>query len=326
MKTSEGLADLTRSIRAAKRIALLMHVSPDGDACGTALALRRALLLLDKDVTVVCDHRVPHIYEDLEGAAEVVAPDTLKGVSFDLAFAVDVADRTRLGEAVGVFDAAAHTAQIDHHGTNPGYAQINYLRSPLSATAVLALDVIDALGVALDQCIAKCLFVGVTTDTGNFKQQNTDAEALQVAARCIRTGIDTAAITRRVFDLRPIQQIKLMARALESLAVYADGRIAIMRLGAEDFAQTGALAEHTEGIINFAINTEGVQMACMLSQPGEKIRCSLRSLPPYDVAAVAAVLGGGGHQLAAGCTMEPPLDEAAEKMRAEMTKEMKRHC
>ncbi len=317
MKTNEALAGLIASIRAAKRIALVMHVSPDGDTCGTALALCRALSLLGKDVEVVCENGVPHIYADLEGVEDVKTPDALEGVPFDLALAVDVADRARLGAAAKVFDAARHTAQIDHHGTNPGYAQVNYLRSPLSATAVLALDVIDGLGVPLDPCIAECLFVGVTTDTGNFKQENTDAEALQVAARCIRTGIDTAAITRRVFDLRPLSQIKLMARAFESLRLLEGGRIAIMRLGAGDFTETSALAEHTEGIVNFAINTEGVRIACLLSQPADKVRCSLRALPPFDVSAVAGALGGGGHRLAAGCTLEPPMDGAETAVRAE---------
>lgn len=177
MDNQTTLATLTDRLHAARRIVLIMHVSPDGDTCGSALALCRALCLLGKDVTVVCDHKVPHIYEDLDGVDAIVPPDAVDGPPFDLAVAIDVADRLRLGESVRVFDAAGQTAQIDHHGTNPGYAEVNYVRSPLSATAVLVLDVIDALGVPLDEAMAKCLFVAVTTDTGNFKQQNTDADA-----------------------------------------------------------------------------------------------------------------------------------------------------
>lgn len=322
---SQMLTDLIDQINAAQRVVLILHVSPDGDTCGSALALRRALLLQGKEVAAVCDNPVPKIYEDLDGAQAVVTPDTLAGQTFDLSLAVDVADRSRMGDAVKVFDSATHTAQVDHHHTNEGYAQVNFITSPLSATGVLAMAVIDALGVAMDLEMAKCIFVAVATDTGNFKQQNTDAQALRVAARCVEEGLDPSSVTRRVFDLRPIAQTKLLARALESMELFEDGRISMMRLTKQDFEETGALPEHTEGIVNFGINTEGVQIACLMSMPIAKVRCSLRSLPPYDVSVVACALGGGGHNVASGCTMEPPMDEAYVRMREEILKELRRH-
>lgn len=325
MKNPE-LASLIDRIHAAQCIALILHVSPDGDTCGSALALRRALVMLGKTVVCVCDNDVPHIYADLDGAQTVVKPDTLEGEVFDLAIAVDVADRARMGDSLAVFDAADETAQIDHHQTNPAYAGVNVLRSPLSATGVLALEAVDALGLTLDIPMAKCLFVAVATDTGNFKNQSTDAAALEAAARCIATGLDAAAVTRRVFDLRPLAQIKLMARALESLTLLAGGKLALMQLTMDDFRDTGALPEHTEGIVNFGINTEGVEIACLLSQPIKKVRASLRSMAPYDVSRVAGALGGGGHARAAGCTLEPPLAEAAKRIAAEMEKELAQHA
>lgn len=316
---------LTDRLRAAQRIALILHVSPDGDTCGSVFALRRALLSLGKEVTAVCDHKVPHIYDDLDGAQAVVPPEQLQGRRFDLSVAIDVADRQRMGRSVAVFDAGDETAQIDHHGTNPAYAGVNYLQSPLSATAVLVLKAIDALNVSLDQPMAKCLYVAVATDTGNFKQQNTDAQALETAARCLATGLDPAAISRRVFDLRPLAQLKLIACALESLTVHFDGRASLMTLEKGAFRKTGALSEHTEGIINFGINAEGVQIACLLSQAGDTIKGSFRSLPPYDVARIATALGGGGHEAAAGCTLDMPMPQARDRVLEEIEKELARH-
>lgn len=325
MEKITALQALTDAIHAANRIALILHVSPDGDTCGSALGLRRALIRLGKDVSVACDHDIPHIYNDLEGADALIKPDALAGVRFDLAIAVDVADCLRMGDSVQVFNAAAQTAQIDHHPTNPQYADINYTRSPLSATAILTLEVIDALNVPLDMPIAHCLFIGISTDTGNFKHQNTDPAALRAAARCVEMGLDVSTITRRVFDLKPIAQMKLIARALESLTLFEDGAISLMALASEDFQQTGALPEHTEGIVNYGINTEGVQIACLLRSDGENIKASLRSLPPYDVARVATALGGGGHMFAAGCTLTPPMPEAQKRILAEMKKELHNH-
>lgn len=314
-----GLDAVIGAIRNARRIALLLHVSPDGDTCGSALALRRALLFAGKEVAVCCEHPVPYICNDLDGAETVARPDSLAGERFDLAIAVDVGDRGRLGKAEPIFHAAARTAQVDHHETNPGYAEANFIRSPLSATGVLVAELIDALGAPFDLPTAKCLFVAASTDTGNFSHRNTDPDALRLAARCVEVGIDTAAITRRVYDLLPLAQTKLIGRALTSLQTLCGGRAAIMRLSKADYDACGAHSEHTEGIINYGINTIGVEMACILSERRDAIRCSLRALPPHDVAAICARFGGGGHKLAAGCTFTGSFEEACATMERAIT-------
>ncbi len=320
------IRNLSEAIESAGRIALILHISPDGDTCGSALALRRAFVLCGKTVEVVCDDPVPRLYKDLPDAEKTVLPDALRNAPpFDLALAVDVGDRGRMGESARVFDAARHTAQIDHHATNPEYAALNVLCTPLSATGVLAGELIDALGVPMDLPIAECLFAAVATDTGNFKQQNTDAASLRLAARCVEAGLDVQPMTRRLFDLRPFCQSQLLGRALCGMALFLGGRLAMMRLTKEDFAESGALPEHTEGIVNFGINTAGVQIACLLSEAGENgVKCSMRSLPPHDVSRVAVSFGGGGHALAAGCTRGLSMDEAYDALRDALTRELER--
>ena len=313
---NELFSALAARIQSAQSILLLCHISPDGDTCGSALALRRALVSLDKKVAVCCEQPVPQIYRTLCGAGSVGVPDALRGQTFDLALSVDVSDEERMGTCAPLFHAAKYTAQIDHHGTNPGYAQLNLIRSPLSATGVLAAELIDALSVAFDREIAECLYVAVATDTGNFKQANTDVESLSLAARCVQYGFDVAAICRRVFDLRPACQIRLFAAALSSLEISCGGALATLAVSAEDFARCGASPEYTEGIVNLAFNIEGVRIAAFLSQRENKIKVSLRSTAPYDVAAVAARFGGGGHTLAAGCTLDTTLDQAREAITA----------
>lgn len=320
--TSQALHELERQIQAAGRIAVILHVSPDGDTCGSALALRRALMFKGKQVEVLCDDPIPRIYQDLDGADAVRAPESVDGAPFDAAIAVDVADRDRMGRCLAVFDRALHTAQIDHHSTNPGYAGVNFIRTPLSATAVLVKEAVDALGAPLDKKTAHCLFVGVSTDTGNFKQENTDPEALALAARCVEAGVDIAAVTRRVFDVRPLCQVKLIARALSGMEVFHHGQLAMLELSWRDFEETQSLPEHTEGIVNFGINTEGVRVACLLSEKNGGINCSLRALPPHNMAKVAKALGGGGHALAAGCTLDTSIAKAYQMMRDILIKEL----
>lgn len=323
-RMTENLLNLKRAIEQARRIALLLHVSPDGDTCGTSLALRRAFLLLDKEVAVFCDDPVPHNCRNLCDAGQVTTASGHADTVFDLAICVDVADQARMGDCVQIFRHAKQTAQIDHHGTNPFYAQINLVRSPLSATAVLAVELIDVLGVPLDTTLAECLYTAVASDTGNFKHQNTDVPAMLLAARCLEMGVDTEAIARSLFFIRPYAQLLLLGKAIQSMRLFENGKIAIMCLSADDFHASGAIPEHTEGIVNFAIDTEGVVMACLLSEQECAVKCSLRSLAPYDISGVASGFGGGGHSQAAGCSLAMPLANASRLLTLALIEEWRR--
>ncbi|MDR0897956.1 MAG: bifunctional oligoribonuclease/PAP phosphatase NrnA [Oscillospiraceae bacterium] len=319
---NKALHELTDCIRAAGRIALLMHISPDGDTIGSALALYRAFLSMGKAAVVFCDDAVPRIYALLPGADQVLPPEAADG-AFDLALAVDVADRARMGRSIALFDLAARTAQIDHHGTNPLYAGVNLVVEPLSSVGVLALQVIDALGVPLDESMAECLYVAAATDTGSFKQPNTDAPALRLAARCVEAGFNPAETMRRLYDLRPFAKVKLMGRAFDSLTLRAGGRAALLCVTLSDFAACGALPELTEGIINYALNIEGVIVACLLTERPGQVKCSFRSLEApesVDVAALAHAFGGGGHVRAAGCTIEGALGDVTDRVCAAIDK------
>lgn len=314
---NETWLPLCSSIHDAQSILLISHIFPDGDTCGSALALRRALLSLGKDVACCCEHSVPDIYTMLDGADTIVHPDALAGRAFDLAISIDVADEGRMGSGcAALFAAARRTAQIDHHGTNPCYADTNVIRSPLSATGVLVTELLDALEVPFDRKIAECLYVAVATDTGNFKQANADAAAFSVAARCIGCGFDIAAISRRVFDLKPVCQVKLFGVALSSLQTSHGGEVATAVVSREDFERCGAKPEHTEGIVNIVFNMEQVKIAALLVEKGEGVKVSLRSVAPYDVAEVSRQFGGGGHAMAAGCTMQTDLEEARRAIAA----------
>ena len=308
---NEAWLPLCSSIQDAQNILLISHIFPDGDTCGSALALRRALISLGKDVTCCCEHSVPEIYKMLDGASAIESPAAHAGRIFDLAISIDVSDPERMGAGCGeLFVNARHTAQIDHHGTNPAYAAVNIIRSPLSATGVLIAGLLDALGVPFDRQIAECLYVAVATDTGNFKQANADADAFAVAARCAACRFDIAAGSRRVFDVRPVCQVKLFGAALSSLKLSHNGQVASAVVSREDFLLCGAAPEHTEGIVNIIFNMEGVKIAVLLTEKGEGVKVSLRSVAPYDVAAVARTFEGGGHTFAAGCTLQMNLEDA----------------
>lgn len=318
------IQNLLQAIEQARRIALIMHISPDGDTCGTSLALRRAFSIVGKETYVFCEDAAPKNHQVLHGADSIMPP-LATAEAFDLAIAVDVGDLGRMGSCAGIFHAAKRNAQIDHHGTNTHYAEINFVLSPISATAILAARLIDELSIPFDSVIAECLYVAVASDTGNFKFHNTDPDALRLAARCLELGVDPQAVALRLFDLKPYPQMLLTAKAIESMQLLELGSVALMQLTKDDFLSSGALQEHTEGIINYARNTEGVRMACLLVEHEQKIRCNLRSLFPYDVSGIANRFGGGGHAQSSGCTLDMPLSKARQTLTGALLDEWRRN-
>ncbi len=312
--------NLLASIRRAECILLCAHVSPDGDTIGSALALRGALIKMGKQAEVVCADEVPQVLMFLSGAADIRKPAQLKGKSFDLAIAVDVSDRHRLGDCAPLFFATRRTVQIDHHGTNPGYADINVVSAQASATGVLIYELIHSLGVSLDTDIATCLYTGIATDTGNFSFDNTTSDAFLVMGELMACGLPIAKLNRALFRERSREQVMVLARALSTLAFYHDGEITGMLLSQADLDACGARPEHAEAIVNYGIDITGVRMTFLAREVDGGTKFSLRAVEGCNVAMLAARFGGGGHALASGCTMNAKLAEAAEIMVSAMEK------
>ncbi len=305
---------MLQQLRQAQRILLIAHVSPDGDTLGSALALRLAFLSLEKAADVVCEDPVPRLYRHLPGAEEVLRPEAVQDKPYDLAMAVDVSDEGRMGSCAPLFFGVPQRLLIDHHGTNTRFGQVSWIDAEASATGAMALLLIHALNVPLTQEIARCLYVALSTDTGHFQFANTNAQAMRAAAECVETGIDVAVITERLYREKPRAKTELMACALGSLQFEQEGRIAYMTLHAADFERCGASEDMSEGIISFAIETQGVQVAFLAREKADGIKFSLRSKPPYDVAKICKGFGGGGHILAAGCTLAGPMESAVKAM------------
>ena len=304
------------AMKQAQRVVLIAHVSPDGDTLGSALALRLALLAIGAVADVVCQDAVPELYATLPGAGTVVPPEKVAGRVYDLAVAVDVSDALRMGDCSPVFEAARSRMVVDHHGTNTRFGEENWVDPDASATGVLVLQLVRALGAELTPEIARCLFVALSTDTGHFQYQNTNAQALRAAADCVEAHIDVAQITEGLYRERPRAKTELLACALRSLTFERGGRLAYMKLSRADFERCGASDAMSEGLINYAIETQGVKVAFLARENDAGVKFSLRSRPPYDVAAVCQRFGGGGHVFAAGCTIAAPLDEAVSSMLA----------
>lgn len=301
-------------INTSQRIALCCHINPDGDTLGSALALRLGLLKLGKQVDVFCQHRAPHLLRMLLGAEMLRFPETAQG-TYDLLIAIDISDTKRMGSCAELLKRAAHTAQIDHHGTNTCFVQVNSVDPAAPATAVLIRQQLSAMKVAVTPEIAQCLYVGISTDTRNFSQASTSAEVFRVMAELMEAGLPLGEINRLLYCQREKPQVLLLQRALASMTFYEEDRITLMTLTQQDFAACGATAEHTIPITDYGLDIEGVKLSAFLRETPEGfVEVSLRSRAPARVDSVAAALGGGGHPQAAGATVDMSINEAQEKV------------
>ena len=314
------MKNLLSAIHQADSILLFSHISPDGDTIGSALALKMMLTRLRKRVVLVLDGEVPsnlfflpdlYDFRRPEDQAEMMKSE----MTNVLAIAVDVSCIARMGTGEKLFLSAPVTAQIDHHETNPAYAQINVIDSAAPATAILIDRVGRELGLSVEQEEAICLYTGLSTDTGNFVYESTNAEAFCMMGRLMDAGLPLAKYSRILFRRKERELITLLGIALPTMTYLCNGEIAGMQLSQSAVKAAGIVNENTEGIVDYAIDASGVKMAYFAHETAEgRIRFNLRALKPNRVDQVAALFGGGGHPLASGCTVEGPLDEAVKRL------------
>ena len=270
----------------------------------------RALRQLGKRVQVVCANPVPATYRFCPHAEEVLLPDAARQT--DAVVTVDCADKLRTGACATLFERARNTLNIDHHGTNHGFAQENWVEHA-GATGELIYRILVRLGVKPDVETASLLYVALASDTGNFSYSNTTPDTFRITADLLECGIDLPELNRRLFRTIPFRKLLLQARAFAGCQLYEDERIAISALTRQDLAACGAVPDDAEGLIDSLRDIETVEIAAVLrEQLDGRIHVSLRGKRVADVSQVALRFGGGGHRLAAGCVIALPLRAAVD--------------
>ena len=320
-RTMRPLDGVMAAIRAAKTVAIVCHISPDGDTVGSALAVRLGLMQLGKTVTLYCQDKIPGVLCFLPGAESFRMPETAEDV--DLLLCLDVSDEKRMGRCSVLMDKAAHTAQIDHHGTNTCYCQENAVDPAAPANCLIVYELLQRLGCDITADIALCLAVGLSTDTGHLVYNSTTPEAYRVMGELVEAGAPIAEAYRRLYRERPPRQVALLAKALHSLTFHHEGTITSIRLTQKDFADCGALSEDAEIIVNYGLDVLGVRMCVFAREQADgSVKLSLRAVAPYKVSGVAQHFGGGGHAQAAGASVQLPIDEAIRQVVARMAEEL----
>ena len=304
MSKNCSLVETGELLKAAKKLVIVSHVSPDGDTLGSSLALMQALRILGKEIIMNVDDDISTVYSFLPGIDEYrrFAPD--ESIEADLLVIVDASSADRAGNAMDVVKSPA-VLNIDHHKTNTRFADYLYLDSDAAATAEIIYSLLLEMGISFTRDIATCIYEGIYTDTGSFKYSNTTSKTLKTAADLLNYGVNPSLISDNM-ELKSRSQVEMLRKVLETLTFLKDGKIAYIEIPLE-------LYDHnveTDTFISYPRYVEGVEIALLFKQVEANLtRVSFRS-KEIDVAKIALSFGGGGHKKAAGCSIYAPLKEA----------------
>lgn len=304
-------------LRQARRVSVISHLRPDADTIGSALALGLALTERGTPVEVsfAGPEELPATLRLLPGS-ELIVPEAQLAPA-PVAIAVDAATTGRLGGLAAVFEASEKTICIDHHVSNDGFADLDLIDPESDCTAVLVLQVLDALGTDLDADIATCLFAGLVTDTGSFKWAR--PASFRVAGRLTEAGVDSAWWSRILLDSHPFEWLGMISGVLASAELdqhACDGAgVVVAVLDAERMA--GMDWEDGESVVDIVRTAREADVTAVFKEalPG-RWNVSLRSKSVVDLVPIAQSLGGGGHTRAAGYSDTGPADEVVARLRA----------
>lgn len=308
---NKSLAAVAAELKRAVRPVLAGHVLPDGDSVGSTLALGLMLEQLGKKVRVVSQDPIPPVYRFLPGVAQIHV-GTVPDADYDCLVTLDCSSPERLGADIQplLSRPGLRVVNVDHHISTGRYGDLNHIDPAAAAVGEIVFDLAEPLGVEISPEVSVCLYVAIATDTGSFRYENTTAGTHRRIARLIEMGLDAAAVNTRIFDEKPLAAIRLLHRVLGTLALSAGGRIAWLKLTRAMEAQSGEEAD-VEDLINYARRISGVEVGILFRElPDGQIKVGFRSKRAVDVAALAAVFGGGGHPRAAGCRLAKELAEA----------------
>ena len=307
------------TFRAGSRFLITSHVSPDGDAVGSLLGVAHLLRGMGKtDITCALEDDVPRIYTWLSGAANIVKPDSVSN-AFDMSILIDAHSADRSGKVAPLLQKANTFIVIDHHLVEKADGDLKWIDPAYAAAGEMVYDLFVASGVPLTREAAECIYTAQTTDTGSFRYSNTNARSHRIAAGLMEAGIDARAITERVIDTMSRGKYGLLQRVLGRIQFAANGTVAHADIYTKDLAETGALGEDTDGLINYLRNIEGVRVAMIFRETRDaKTKVSFRTQAELNAAEICRAFGGGGHAVAAGATIDAPIEEAREKVLAHL--------
>lgn len=305
--------NIVKLINEAKTVAVISHINEDTDAFGSSLAMLKMLKNAGKDAVLYTSSIVEKRMSFWSCDYTVFNNEISR--HFDLLICLDCGDIGRLGERACLLKMSEKSINIDHHYTNTNFATENRVNGDMSSTCEMVYDLFLEMNVEITPEIAEYLYGGIMGDTGCLKYSSATQKTVKTVAKLMETGFDHAKVCRYLFDLEPIETIKLKGYIMNNLESYYDNKVTLVTLDEKTLKKFGVGENDTGDIVNIPRSVLGTEIAVFIKQTKDKIKISLRSNGKYNVGEIALKLGGGGHEMAAGISLPySEIDEVKEKI------------
>lgn len=321
--TMWDMKKISEELEGVKTVGIAGHVRPDGDCVGSCVGMMLYLKENFKQLEAVDVYleEIPDCFHVLEGTDQIrhsCAEDRV----YDLFLSLDCADDRRLGDAQKYLKSAKRSICYDHHISNPGFADKNYIFADSSSTSEVIYHVMEIEKIT--KHAADALYMGIVHDTGVFQYACTRPETLEVAANLLRRGVDGSYIADTTFVEKSFVQNQILGKTLLESYLAMDGTCIVGVVKNADMIAYGLKPVDLDGIVSQLRQTKGVETAIFLHELKEgQYKISMRSKSRVDVSVIASAFGGGGHVRAAGCTMEGTEKEIVEKLTAQIGAQMR---
>lgn len=304
-----------------KNIAIFPHVNPDGDAIGSAVGLCHFLREEGKISNVISTSEIEYKLKFLMKKLPFISAEEAEEIKkdWDLIVIVDCGDLKRIEDRAHLVEGRPIVV-IDHHMTNGGFGDYNYIFPKMPATCEIIYNMIKAYGGSLSPLAAQALYTGLLTDTGSYQYSNAKADTLRVGADLLETGMDKEEVIFHLYQNEKPELIKLETSALSKAEYYFDGKLALTYVDAKMLKQTGALMSDAGEISSKLRNIAGVMVAALFKEEVDEesgeltTKISARALKGYDLTKIASFFGGGGHIAASGFTIKADKAEAKARV------------
>ncbi len=336
MLSEKEITEIKSLLSTPKKITIISHRNPDGDAMGSSLGLLHFLKQLNHEVVFISPNEFPDFLAWL--------PETYKIVIFereydkalpilqnsDLIFTLDFNAIHRTGDAMQkVLETLSNPMiMIDHHQLPDNYAKYTFSDVSYGSTCQMIYDFINALGYnnLINKEIATCLYTGIVTDSGSFRFPKTTSETHKCVANLIEKGINNSEIHNLLFDNSSYERLQLLGKALQNLRILPEHKASYITLSQDELNAFDYKKGDTEGIVNYGLSIQGVVVTAIFIENKEEgiIKISFRSQGDFDVNEFARKhFNGGGHINAAGGKSFSTLEETVNQFIAILAEEKK---
>lgn len=307
------IGTLIKVIKESTYILLAAHENPDGDAIGSLVGMAQICKFFKKPYTVLLEN-IPESYAFL---IKDTCTKTGFTESYDTFISLDCGAVERLSHFKTYFEKAKNTINIDHHETNNGFGDYNYIQKDASSTAELVFNVAAYGKVALNQTLCEALFAGMVTDTGGFMHSCTQSSTHLAVAKLMEVPFDFTTIYYKLIHEKTEKTVFLQGLAAGRLTKMCEGKVFLSYIEPKDLEACDASREEASSFVSYIKNIQGCEVAVFI-YPGNiqgTYKLSLRSNAPHNVAQFAELFGGGGHIRAAGATITGQLEEVMEHIK-----------